>query len=200
MEWKRIKKYGFAENVKQKFNYMSDLKKTYQDQIAKKLQEELHIKNVMAVPSLKKIVVNIGVKNANADKKNMEIAANAMAQITGQKAKVTSAKKSIASFKLREGEKIGLMVTLRGRRMYDFFEKLVTIVLPRIKDFHGVKKTSFDSRGNYTLGLYEYSVFPEIDLGKAERIQGLEVSIVTTAKDSKGAFTLLKEMGMPFQK
>ncbi len=179
---------------------MSDLQKNYKEKITKDLQKELGIKNTMAVPELQKIVVNIGVKNATADKKNMEIAGDVMAQITGQKAKITAAKKSIASFKLREGEKIGLVVTLRGKRMYDFFEKLVTIVLPRIKDFHGIKKTSFDSRGNYTLGLSEYTVFPEVDLGKAERVQGLEITVVTSAKDSKSALTLLKHLGLPFAK
>jgi len=179
---------------------MTDFKQTYLDTVVKKLEEELKVKNPMGVPALSKIVVNIGVKGANADKKNMEIAARALEQITGQKAKVTIAKKSIAGFKLREGEKIGLVVTLRGRRMYDFFEKVVTIVLPRIKDFRGVKKTSFDSRGNYTLGLTEYSVFPEIDPGKVEKVFGLEMTVVTTAKNSEGAFALLKHMGMPFQK
>ncbi len=171
-----------------------------QAEITKELQSELGIKNPMAVPHLTKIVVNIGVKNAVADKKNMEVAANVLTEITGQKAKITKAKQSISGFKLREGDTIGLMTTLRGKRMYDFFEKLVTIVLPRIKDFRGVKKGSFDSRGNYTLGMAEYSVFPEVDTGKVERIQGLEITIVTTAKDSKGAFALLKNLGMPFQK
>jgi large subunit ribosomal protein L5 len=179
---------------------MSDLKQKYQKEVIKKLEEELHVKNPMAVPKLSKIVVNVGVKNAIADKKNLEVVAQVLAEITGQKAKVTKAKQSISSFKLREGDKIGLMVTLRGRRMYDFYEKLVTIVLPRIKDFRGVKKGSFDNRGNYTLGMAEYSVFPEVDTGKIERIQGLEISIVTTAKDSKDSFALLKNLGMPFQK
>jgi len=179
---------------------MSDLKQKYQKEVIKKLEEELRVKNPMAVPKLSKIVVNIGVKNATTDKKNMDVAAGVLAEITGQKAKVTKAKQSISGFKLREGEKIGLMSTLRGKRMYDFYEKLVTIVLPRIKDFRGVKKGSFDNRGNFTLGLAEYSVFPEVDTGKVERIQGLEISIVTTAKDSKEAFALLKNLGMPFQK
>ncbi len=179
---------------------MGNIKKTYQEDIVKKLQDELKVRNIMAVPALKKIVVNIGVRNAEADKKNMEVASQVIAQITGQKPKVTAAKKSISAFKLREGDKIGLVVTLRGKRMYDFFEKIVTIVLPRIKDFHGVKNNSFDTRGNFSLGLSEYSVFPEVDLGKVERIQGLEVTIVTTAKDKKGAFALLKHLGMPFQK
>ena len=179
---------------------MADLKQKYIKETVPALEKEFGIKNPMAVPALSKIVVNIGVKNAIADKKNMEIAAGVLAQITGQKAKVTSAKKSISSFKLREGEKIGLMVTLRGKRMYDFYEKLVTIVLPRIKDFRGVKKTSFDKNGNYTLGLTEYSVFPEVDTGKVDRVQGLEISIVTTGKSQEEGFGLLKAMGMPFQK
>lgn len=179
---------------------MGDFKKTYEENVVKKLQEQLHIKNVMAVPALKKIVVNIGVKNAIADKKNMEVASQVLTQITGQKPKITAAKKSIAAFKLREGEKIGLIVTLRGKRMYEFFEKIVTIVLPRIKDFHGVNKNSFDTHGNYTLGLTEYSVFPEVDLGKVERVQGLEVTVVTSGKNKEGAFALLKHLGMPFEK
>ena len=179
---------------------MTDLKQTYLKEVVKKLETELGVKNPMAVPALSKIVINIGVKNATADKKNIEVAAEVLGNIAGQKAKVTKAKQSISSFKLREGDKIGLVVTLRGKRMYDFFEKLVTIVLPRIKDFRGVKKTSFDSKGNYTLGLAEYSVFPEVDTGKVERVQGLEVTIVSTANDSKSAFALLKHLGMPFQK
>jgi large subunit ribosomal protein L5 len=179
---------------------MTDLKQKYLSEVVKKLEEELHVANPMAVPKLSKIVVNIGVKNATADKKNIEVVSGVLTEITGQKAKITKAKQSISSFKLREGDKIGLMVTLRGKRMYDFYEKLVTIVLPRIKDFRGVKKGSFDSRGNYTLGMAEYSVFPEVDTGRVERIQGLEISIITTAKDSKGAFALLKNLGMPFQK
>ena len=160
----------------------------------------MEVSNPMAVPQLQKIVVNIGVRNAVGDKKGVEVVGDILGQITGQKPKITKAKKSIAQFKLRQGEKIGLMVTMRGKRMYDFFEKLVNVVLPRIKDFHGVKKTSFDPRGNYTLGIIEYSVFPEIDTGKIDRIQGLEISIVTTAADKKGGEALLTALGMPFQK
>lgn len=164
------------------------------------LQKELGIKNKMAMPKLVKIVINIGVKNAVADKKNMEVANIALTQITGQKPKVTKAKKSISTFKLREGDAIGLVVTLRGKRMEDFFIKLVDVILPRLKDFHGVKTTSFDSRGNYTLGLSEYSVFPEIDPGKIDRIQGLEIGIIMNAKNKKEGFELLKAKGMPFVK
>lgn len=179
---------------------MTKVQELYEKEVKKKLQEELKIKNIMATPRLKKIVVNIGVKNATADKKSIEVMADVMGQITGQKAKVTKAKQSISGFKLREGDKIGLVVTLRGKRMFDFFEKLVGVVLPRIKDFRGIRQNSFDTRGNYTLGLSEYSVFPEIDLGKVDRIQGLEMTIVTSAKDKEGAFLLLKSLGMPFQK
>jgi large subunit ribosomal protein L5 len=171
-----------------------------QSEKMQKLATDLGITNPMAIPHLKKIVVNVGVRNAVADKKNMEIAQNVVAEITGQKPKVTKAKKSISSFKLREGDKIGLVVTLRGKRMEDFFTKLVNVVLPRIKDFRGVKQTAFDSRGNYTLGLSEYSVFPEVDTGKVDRIQGLEICIVTSARTKEHGFALLKEMGMPFTK
>ena len=158
------------------------------------------MKNPMSVPHVLKIVVNMGVKDAVADKKNIEKMAQVIGQITGQKAKVTKAKKAIASFKLRIGDPIGLVVTLRGARMYDYFDKLVKIVLPRIKDFRGVKRTSFDKTGNYTLGLYEYSVFPEIDPGSVDKLQGMEIVIVTNAKNNKDALALLEAMGMPFAK
>jgi len=179
---------------------MAVLQTKYNKEIRQKLQKDLKKKNLMNVPQLTKIVVNVGVRNAVGDKKGMEITQDVVAQITGQKPKITQAKKSISSFKLREGDRIGLMVTLRGKRMYDFYEKLVNIVLPRIKDFHGVRRTSFDTKGNYTLGISEYSVFPEIDTGKVDRIQGLQISIVTTAKDRSESIALLQTMGMPFQK
>ncbi len=179
---------------------MSYVQDKYQKEVVKKLQEALGITNPMAIPALKKIVVNMGVKHATADKKNMDVAADVMKSITGQKPKVTAAKKSIASFKLREGEKIGLMVTLRGNRMYDFYGKLVDVVLPRLKDFRGVSKDSFDTKGNYTLGLSEYTVFPEIDPGRIDRVQGLQITIVTSAKSKEHAVELLKAMGMPFVK
>jgi len=172
----------------------------YNKEIIKKLQEELNIKNVNSVPALSKIVINMGVKDVLADKKNLERGQEIMSVITGQKPKVTKAKKSIATFKLREGEKIGLMVTLRGKRMYAFFEKLVNIVLPRLRDFRGVSIKSFDGRGNYNLGFSEQIVFPEIDPSKMERIQGFEISIVTRSKDNKEGKALLEALGMPFQK
>ena len=182
---------------------MSDLRKKIIEEIAPKLKKELGIVNSMAVPSLSKIVLNVGVKNAIADKKSIDIAAGALVSITGQKPKVTAAKKSIATFKLREGDKVGLMVTLRGKRMHDFFEKLVNVVLPRIRDFRGIKNNSFDKSGNYTLGFAELSIFPEIDMGRMDAGligQGLEISIVTTAKDEKEGHALLSALGMPFQK
>ena len=176
------------------------LQEQYNKEIAKNLQLELGIKNFNAVPKLLKIVINIGVKDALSDKKNMEKGAEILSLIAGQKPRVMKAKKSIASFKLREGDEIGLMVTLRGKRMYDFYQKLVTIVFPRIRDFHGVDKKSFDGHGNYTLGFEESMVFTEIDPSKIDKIQGLEISIVTKAKDDKQGYTLLKALGMPFKK
>lgn len=179
---------------------MDNLQTRFKKQILENLKKELNVKNSMAVPSLSKIVVNMGVKDALSDKKNLDKATEIMAQITGQKPKWTSAKKSISSFKLREGDKIGLVVTLRGKKMYDFFERLVSVVMPRFRDFHGVKTTSFDGKGNYTLGFTESTVFPEIDPGKIDKIQGLEVSIATSAKDNESGLALLKALGMPFTK
>lgn len=177
-----------------------NLQDTYKTDIAKKLQTQLGKKNPIAVPALSKIVVNMGVKNAVADKKNMQNAVSILTQITGQKPKVTKAKKAIASFKLRQGDEIGAVVTLRGKRMYDFFEKLVAIVFPRIRDFRGISRTAFDGRGNYTLGFSEHIVFPEIDPGKVEKVIGLEVVIVTTAKTNEDAMALFEALGFPFVK
>ena len=197
-------KSEFAENGTRKYSFikiiMDSLQNRFKKQIAGILQKELNLKNPMAVPHLLKIAVNMGVKDALLDKKNLEKASIIMSNITGQKPKWTSAKKSISSFKLREGDKIGLAVTLRGRKMYDFFERLISVVLPRFRDFHGVKKNSFDGSGNYTLGFTESTVFPEIDPGEIDKIQGFEVSIVTTANNDKDGFALFKAMGMPFEK
>lgn len=179
---------------------MSTLQTKFNSEMLLKLKEELGIKNVMAVPKLSKIVLNLGVKDALSDKKNVEKAALILAQLSGQKPKVTKAKKAISSFKLREGDEIGLAVTLRGKRMYSFFEKLTNVVLPRLRDFHGVSQKSFDGGGNYALGFSEYAVFPEIDQSKVDRIQGLEVIIVTTAKSNDQGRALLKILGMPFTK
>jgi len=177
-----------------------NLQETYKKELQAQLQKKLGKKNVIAVPSLSKIVVNMGVKGALQDKKNMQNGISILTQITGQKPKVTKAKQAIASFKLRQGDQIGVVVTLRGKRMYDFFEKLITIVFPRIRDFRGIKKTAFDGRGNYTLGFNEHIVFPEIDPGKVDKIYSLEVCIVTTAKNDEEAFQLFEVLGVPFVK
>jgi large subunit ribosomal protein L5 len=177
-----------------------ELHELYRTELVPKLQKELGLKNVMAVPRLSKIVINMGVKDAVADKKNIDRMSSIFAQITGQKPKVTRSKKSIAGFKLRQGDPIALVVTLRGKRMYAFYDKVVKIVLPRIKDFRGVSKKSFDGKGNYTLGLREYSVFAEIDPGSIDRVQGMEIVFVTTAKDNAQGLALMKAMGMPFTK
>jgi len=182
---------------------MSSLEDKFRKETIQNLQKSLDIKNSMRIPRLEKILVNMGVKDALSDSKNIEKASLILAQITGQKPKVTTAKKAISGFKLRVGDKIGLMVTFRGKRMYNFFEKLVTIVLPRLRDFHGVKRESFDGHGNYTLGFTESTVFPEIDPGKVDASsarQGFEITIVTSAKDNKEGFELLKALGMPFMK
>ncbi len=179
---------------------MNNLITKFNTKIANDLKDELQVKNFLAVPKLSKIVVNIGIKDALADKKNVDNALIILSQITGQKPKITKAKKSIATFKLREGDKIGAMVTLRGKRMYDFYEKLVGIVLPRLRDFRGVSIKSFDGRGNYSLGFSEANVFPEIDPSKIEKNQGIEITIVTTARSNKEAEVLLRALGMPFSK
>lgn len=179
---------------------MQTLQEQFNKTIVSDLKQKLRVSNVMAVPRLVKIVINMGVKDAVADKKNIERAAKALSTITGQKPKIVKAKKSIASFKLREGDEIGAVVTLRGKRMYMFFDRLVKIVLPRLRDFHGVSRKSFDGLGNYALGLSEYAVFPEIDPASVERMQGMEIIFVTTAGDSATGIALLEAMGMPFQK
>ncbi len=179
---------------------MDSLQSRYNQTIKGELKTSLEVKNIMAIPKLTKIVVNMGVKDAVADKKNVEKAGLIMGQITGQKPRVAKAKKSIAAFKLREGEPIGVAVTLRGARMYNFLDKLVTIVFPRLKDFRGISKSSFDGRGNYTLGFTEYAVFPEIDPATVEKLQGLEVVIVTSATNNNDGLKLLEALGMPFEK
>lgn len=178
----------------------NSLQQKFNTEIIKKLQQDLGIKNANAVPRLIKIIVNMGVKDALSDKKNIERESELLSLISGQKAKITKAKKAIAAFKLREGDQIGLVVTLRGKRMYDFYQKLVDVVFPRFRDFHGVKKESFDGHGNFTLGFSETTVFPEVDPSKVDKIQGLEISIITSAKTNERGYALLKELGMPFRK
>lgn len=179
---------------------MARLQDTFTKEIIEKLCDELKLTNVMQVPRLSKIVVNMGVKEALSDKKRLEQSRTMLAQITGQWPKVSKAKKSIAAFKVRTGDEIALTVTLRGKRMYDFFEKVVRVVLPRLRDFHGVSTTSFDTKGNYTLGFGENTVFPEIDPGKIDKVQGLEVTFVTTAGRKEEGKVLLTALGMPFRK
>ena len=176
------------------------LQEQFNTKLAKDVQTKLGIENIMATPRLTKIVINMGVKDAVSDKKLVDKMSQVLAQIVGQKPKVSRAKKDISSFKLRAGNPIGLVITLRGRRMYTFLDKVVKIVLPRMKDFRGISRTSFDGRGNYTLGLREYSVFPEIDLSSVERLQGLEIVFVTSARDDKSGLVLLETLGMPFAK
>ena len=174
------------------------LKEKYDSEIKKALIEKYGYSSVMEVPGLEKIVVNIGVGDATQDSKLLDEAVAELAQITGQKPLITKAKKSIATFKLREGQSIGCKVTLRGVRMWDFLDKLVSIALPRVRDFRGVSKNAFDGRGNYTLGVREQLIFPEIDYDKVAKVRGMDVVIVTTAKTDKEAYSLLELLGMPF--
>ncbi len=175
------------------------LRSRFEKEIAPALQKELELKNPMAVPRLHKIVLNMGIGEATQNAKIIDPAANELSQIAGQKPVITKAKKSIAAFKVRAGMPIGAMVTLRGDRMYEFFDRLVNIALPRVRDFRGVSTKSFDGRGNYTLGLRDQLVFPEIDYAKVDKLKGMNVTIVTTAKDDNQARALLKQMGMPFR-
>ena len=176
----------------------SRLKEQYQKEVRKKIQSEFGIKNTMAVPKIEKIVLNMGIGEAIQNAKILDNAAEELSQIAGQKPVITRAKKSIASFKLREGQAIGTMVTLRGEKMYEFLDRLINIALPRVRDFRGVPTRSFDGRGNYTIGIKEHFIFPEIDVAKVEKSKGMNITIVTTAKNDEQARFLLKEMGMPF--
>lgn len=179
---------------------MSSLKQKYQKEIAPRLAREFGLKNILAVPRVIKVVVSVGLGEAVQDKSVIEIVTRDLAVITGQKPKVTRARRSEAAFKLRAGDPIGLMVTLRGERTYGFLEKLFKIVLPRVRDFQGVALKGFDGQGNYSLGLKEQIVFPEIDYGKVTKIRGLEITIVTNTGDDEKAKGLLELMGMPFEK
>ena len=179
---------------------MNRLKEKYNKEIVPALTEKYGYTSVMNVPKLDKIVVNMGVGDATTNSKLLEAAMADMAKITGQKPVVTRAKKSIAGFRLREGMPIGAKVTLRGERMYEFLDKLVTVSLPRVRDFRGVSKKSFDGRGNYTLGVKEQLIFPEIDYDKVSKVRGMDIVIVTTANTDEEARELLTQLGMPFQK
>jgi large subunit ribosomal protein L5 len=175
------------------------LRTKFDKEVAPALLKELELNNAMAVPRLNKIVVNMGMGEATQNSKVMDPAVNELGQITGQKPIITKAKKSIAAFKVREGQAIGTMVTLRGDRMYEFFDRLVNIVLPRVRDFKGVSTKSFDGRGNYTIGLHDQLIFPEISYEKVDKQKGMNVTIVTTAANDNQARTLLKHLGMPFR-
>jgi len=180
--------------------YQPRLKVKYRTEIVKNLQEKFQYKNPMQVPRLVKIVINQGIGEAVADKKLIESSIKELSMITGQKAIPTISKKDISNFKLRKGTPIGAKVTLRGDRMYEFLDRLIAAALPRIRDFKGVNPKSFDGRGNYNLGISEQIIFPEIDIDKVNKIMGMDINIVTTAKTDKEAFELLKEFGMPFRK
>jgi len=175
------------------------LRAHYQKQVVPALTKEFGYKNHMAVPAIEKISINIGLGEATQNAKLMDGAVGELGQIAGQKPVITKATKSIAQFKLREGQSIGCMVTLRGDRMYEFFDRLVNIVLPRVRDFKGVSTKSFDGRGNFTLGLHDQLIFPEISYEKVDKLKGMNVTIVTTAANDNQARTLLKHLGMPFR-
>ena len=180
--------------------YIPRLKEEYKARVIAALKEEFGYKNVMQVPKLEKIVLSRGVGAAVSDKKLIEYAVDELTKITGQKAVSTISKKDVASFKLRKGMPIGVKVTLRGERMYEFLDRLITSALPRVRDFNGIKATGFDGRGNYNLGITEQIIFPEIDIDKVNKIAGMDITFVTTAKTDKEAKSLLAELGLPFKK
>ena len=181
-------------------DYMSNFKKLYNDEIKKELMKEFSYKSVMEVPKLDKIVINMGIGEGAHDAKFIEAAMKDLEIITGQKPVVTRARKSIAGFKLREGNPIGVKVTLRGENMYTFMEKLIKVSLPRVRDFRGISKHAFDGKGNYTLGIKEQLIFPEIVYDDVVKVRGMDIVFVTTAKSNEEAFGLLSKFGMPFKK
>ena len=178
---------------------MSDLKKIYQDEIAPKLKEELGLGNIMEVPKITKITLNMGVGEASADRKAMDGALADMTAISGQKPLVTNARKSVAGFKIREGWPIGCKVTMRNQRMYEFLERLVSVAIPRIRDFRGLNPKSFDGRGNFSMGLREQIVFPEIDFDKVDKLRGMDITITTSAKTDDEARALLRAFNFPLK-
>lgn len=175
------------------------LKELYQKEIAPAIAKEFGISNPMAIPKITKVVVNMGIGEGATNSKMLDVAAEELKSIVGQKPVVTKAKKSIAAFKLRQGMSIGTMVTLRGERMYEFLDRLITIALPRVRDFRGVAAKAFDGRGNYTLGVRDQLIFPEIDFNKVDKARGMNITIVTSAPNDEQARALLKAMGMPFR-
>ena len=178
---------------------MARLRDRYKSEIAPALAKEFDIKNPMAIPRVEKIVVNMGLGEASGNSKILDVATDELKAITGQKPVITKAKKSIAAFKLRQGMNIGSMVTLRGERMYEFLDRLISVALPRVRDFRGVSAKAFDGRGNYTLGVREQLIFPEIDFNKVDKTRGMNISIVTTATNDEQARSLLRALGMPFR-
>ena len=180
--------------------YVPRLKKVYKDEIAPALYKELGYTTPMQIPAIKKVVVSMGVGEALTNKKLLDAAVTDLTAITGQKAVKTRAKKSIANFKLREGNEVGVMVTLRGAMMYEFLDRLINVALPRVKDFRGIKATGFDGHGNFSLGITEQIIFPEIDFDKIVKIAGMNISIVTSARTDNEARVLLTKFGMPFRK
>jgi large subunit ribosomal protein L5 len=179
---------------------MNNLETKYQKEVVPALVKNLHLTNMMQVPRIQKVVVNIGLGEALDNPKALESAVGDLTQIVGQKPVITKARVSIANFKLREGRQIGAMVTLRGARMWDFLDRLLNIVLPRVRDFRGVSAEAFDGRGNYTLGIREQIIFPEIEYDKVDKVRGMEITIVTTAPSDDQATMLLQLLGMPFRK
>ena len=177
---------------------MARLKEKYNQEVSKALMEKFGYKNVMQLPKLEKIVLNMGLGEAIANSKAVDNAVEDMTIIVGQKPVITRAKKSIAGFKLREGMPIGVKVTLRGERMYEFLDRLISIALPRMRDFRGINPKSFDGRGNYTMGVKEQLIFPEIEYDKVDKIRGMDITVVTSAPTDEEAFELLKQLGMPF--
>lgn len=178
---------------------MNRLKERYLNEVVMSLKEELHLENVMQVPRVKKIVVNVGIGDALEDAKVLDETVHEVAVITGQKPIITRSRKNVANFKLRTGDPIGVCVTLRGDRMWAFLDRLINVALPRVRDFRGVSPNSFDGRGNYTMGLREQLAFPEITYDQIRHIRGFEISIVTSAKDDEGGRELLRTLGMPFK-
>jgi len=178
---------------------MARLKEKYRKEIAPAIAKEFGIENPMAIPKIEKVVVNMGMGEAIANSKILDTAVEELRSVTGQKPVVTKAKKSIAAFKLRQGMNIGTMVTLRGDRMYEFLDRLISVALPRVRDFRGISGKAFDGRGNYTLGIREQLIFPEIDFNKVDKTRGMNISIVTTASTDEQARSLLKALGMPFR-
>lgn len=176
------------------------LKAEYRAKHVKDLQKELNLKNIHEVPGLEKIVINVGLGRSKDDKKAFEVATNTLTRVTGQKPIDTFARMSIASFKLREGNKVGMKVTLRGDRMYEFLDRLINIVLPRLRDFHGVSLKAFDKQGNYSIGLTEQSIFPELSFEETTTAHGMQIVIVTTSNNPEHARALLEKLGMPFEK